>query len=150
MLTAEARLRAHAGDVLLGAAPATAELPAFPTVDRPAARRRRRAWVPLAWAASVLVAAGAGWLGSELWRTQSAGVLPTEAGMTADASPAPPAADEPAIAASPPAANTPAGRNAPAGEDAGRAAGVAAARDAASPAPPSPAAPVEIAPVEKV
>ncbi|NJD11071.1 MAG: hypothetical protein FIB01_11780 [Gemmatimonadetes bacterium] len=69
------RLRARAAGILLAAAPEI-ETPPFDLVApqltpraptmRPA--RARPAWLPLAWAASVLLAVGAGWMGSQLWR----------------------------------------------------------------------------------
>lgn len=82
------RIRARAGDILQGAGPVAPELPAFPALAGPAAPprpQRRRAWVPLAWAASVMLAAGAGWMGSELWRTEATQLPPTESGVTAPA-----------------------------------------------------------------
>jgi len=76
LLLAE-RQRARAGDILGAAVPAI-ETPPFeavtpvtiPTRPRPAtvSPRSRPAWMPLAWAASLVLAVGAGWMGSVLWR----------------------------------------------------------------------------------
>ncbi|HSJ13790.1 MAG TPA: hypothetical protein VK939_05215 [Longimicrobiales bacterium] len=88
---AEARtLRERAGTVLASAAP-TIDMPPFESMSarRPASRTPRR-WVPLAWAASLVMAVGSGWIASELWR--SGAVQPAAeqraAGRTAEPGPA--------------------------------------------------------------
>ena len=53
--------------------------------------RRRGAWVPLAWAASLVLAVGAGWMGSMLWRT---GQVPGSAAELSPAAPVQPTSAE--------------------------------------------------------
>jgi hypothetical protein len=103
-LRAAERARARAAHILAAASPAI-ETPPFELVSgplaapRPVPARPRRAvprqLLPLAWAASLMLAVGAGWMGSLLWRQGGA------ARSTA----------EPAPAASPPAARDVAVRN---------------------------------------
>lgn len=71
LLEAERTIRTRAGAVLDAAAPVI-EVPPFSELfaDSRTRPRRRRVW-PLAWAASVLLAVGAGWWGSELYRSQA-------------------------------------------------------------------------------
>jgi hypothetical protein len=96
------RQRARASDILLAATP-TIETPPFEAVQPLAAAARprpavvpipprtapRRAWVPLAWAASLVLAVGAGWMGSLLYRggapEQTAGTVQTGEAARADA-----------------------------------------------------------------
>ncbi len=66
-------------EALLGVAPAAGEIPPFEAVRAraageaaPAGRARRR-WRPTAWAASVAVALGVGWMANEMIRTGGAG-----------------------------------------------------------------------------
>lgn len=75
------RDRARAATILLDASPAI-EAPPFDAVQPALAPRRavpitrpariRGGWVPLAWAASLVLAVGAGWMGSLLWRGEAA------------------------------------------------------------------------------
>ncbi|HEX6134009.1 MAG TPA: hypothetical protein VFZ24_08595 [Longimicrobiales bacterium] len=66
-LEAEREVRERAGHVLRDASLAQIEPPPFAGLEATSRARRRRA-LPLAWAASLLMAAGAGWWGSALWR----------------------------------------------------------------------------------
>jgi hypothetical protein len=61
-LDMERATRERAGIVLRDASPAGVHTPPF----APARARARRSWLPLAWAASLIMAAGAGWWGSQL------------------------------------------------------------------------------------
>jgi hypothetical protein len=67
LLEEERELRERAGLVLRDALPPRIEVPPFESVT-PA--RPRRPILPLAWAASLLLAVGAGWWGSLLWRDE--------------------------------------------------------------------------------
>ncbi|MGH7465038.1 MAG: hypothetical protein ACREK1_07675, partial [Longimicrobiales bacterium] len=69
-LETERDTRERAGLVLGAAAPSHVDVPPYATIAGPPRVRRRR-WVPVSWAASVLVALGAGWWGSAIWRTQA-------------------------------------------------------------------------------
>ena len=71
-LRIERDLRERAGLLLADAVPAQLELPPFPAVQAATPARRRRAWIPMSWAASMLMALGAGWWGSEVWRATTA------------------------------------------------------------------------------
>jgi hypothetical protein len=76
-LEAERAIREGAGVVLHDAALARVEVPPFASIPR--ARRPRRAhWLQLSWAASVLLAVGAGWWGSEVWRATSLATVTSE------------------------------------------------------------------------
>ena len=66
-LEAERAIREGAGVVLQGARIRDVDVPPFAGVPR-AQRARRTRWVPLGWAASVVLAVGAGWWGSAAWR----------------------------------------------------------------------------------
>lgn len=66
-LEAERAVRESAGLILKDAGLAHIDVPPFTALDSP---RRTRRWLPLSWAASVVLAVGAGWLGSEAWRAQ--------------------------------------------------------------------------------
>ena len=66
-LEAERSIRASAGVVLHDARLPDVDVPPFAGV--PVAERARRGrWIPLGWAASILLAVGAGWWGSAAWR----------------------------------------------------------------------------------
>ena len=102
-LEAERRVRAGAGVILGDASVPHVEAPAFAGVA--GARRLRRArWLPLGWAASVLLALGAGWWGSEVWRAdRSEGVAVNQeaAANTARQSPGQPQPERASTAAPP-------------------------------------------------
>jgi hypothetical protein len=66
-LEAERAVRAQAGSVLHDARPAVVDIPPFEGIA-PASRPRRRSTLQYAWAASVLLALGAGWMGGALLR----------------------------------------------------------------------------------
>ncbi|CAN5804428.1 hypothetical protein BH23GEM9_BH23GEM9_16910 [soil metagenome] len=71
LLEAERAVRERAGIVLRDAAGVAADVPPFEMLTRTPATTtsvRHRSWVPMAWAASVMLAVGAGWWGSEVWR----------------------------------------------------------------------------------
>ncbi|HSJ33069.1 MAG TPA: zf-HC2 domain-containing protein [Longimicrobiales bacterium] len=70
-LEAERSIREGAGVVLRDARLSDVDVPPF--AELPQVQRVRRArWIPLGWAASILLAVGAGWWGSEAWRTPAA------------------------------------------------------------------------------
>lgn len=83
-LDAEREVRERAGLVLRDAAPPHVEPLPFAALEQ-AQRARRRTTLPLAWAASLLVAAGAGWWGSALWRGEPAPVRTSAAEAEAGA-----------------------------------------------------------------
>ncbi|HSK21232.1 MAG TPA: hypothetical protein VK912_18905 [Longimicrobiales bacterium] len=66
-LEAERSIRASAGMVLHDARLPDVDVPPFAGVPV-ADRARRGRWMPLGWAASILLAVGAGWWGSAAWR----------------------------------------------------------------------------------
>jgi hypothetical protein len=66
-LEAERTVRAQAGSVLHDARPAVMDIPPFERIA-PAAPPRQRSTLQYAWAASVLLALGAGWMGGSLLR----------------------------------------------------------------------------------
>ncbi|MBR9989829.1 MAG: zf-HC2 domain-containing protein [Gemmatimonadetes bacterium] len=66
-LEAERAVREAAGVVLGDASLSHIDVPPFAAIE---SRPRPRRWVPLSWAASILLAMGAGWWGSEMWRAQ--------------------------------------------------------------------------------
>jgi hypothetical protein len=70
-LEAERAIREGAGVVLNDASLSRVTVPPLADIGT-ASRTRRARWLPMSWAASVLLALGAGWLGSEVWRTQGA------------------------------------------------------------------------------
>jgi hypothetical protein len=137
LLEAERAVRERAGLVLRDAAAESIDVPPFEAVAAAAGMRSRRSWLPLAWAASVLLALGAGWWASDgrraaepgdLARTEAAAPVPaatpTEASTSvADAGPSE-APDEPAREGTGVAART--GRGAAATRDTARPAGRAA------------------------
>jgi len=98
LLDAERDVRERAGIVLQHAAPPFAEAPAFEHV----VPGRRRRGVPLAWAATIMLAAGAGWWGRELYDTPAMQQVTQQA-------PAPEAQVAPAVTeeAAPPPSLTP-------------------------------------------
>ena len=100
-LEAERRVREGAGVILGDASVPHVEVPAFAGVA--GARRSRRArWLPLGWAASVLLALGAGWWGSEVWRADrfdGVAVNQEAAESTAGQSPGQPQPDRASTAA---------------------------------------------------
>ena len=66
-LEAERSIRASAGLILNDARLPDVDVPPF--AGLPVAERGRRGrWIPLGWAASILLAVGAGWWGSAAWR----------------------------------------------------------------------------------
>jgi hypothetical protein len=69
-LESERTVRAQAGSVLHDARPAFIDIPPFERIA-PAAPRRRRSTLQYAWAASVLLALGAGWMGGSLLRSST-------------------------------------------------------------------------------
>jgi predicted anti-sigma-YlaC factor YlaD len=71
LLEAERAIRTRAGAVLDTVAPVV-DVPPFSELFAMHRARPRRRALPLAWAASVLLAVGAGWWGSELFRNQIA------------------------------------------------------------------------------
>jgi hypothetical protein len=70
-LEAERSIREGAGVVLRDARLSDVDVPPFAELPR-VQRARRARWLPLGWAASILLAVGAGWWGSEAWRTPAA------------------------------------------------------------------------------
>jgi hypothetical protein len=70
----EAReVKARAGRVLQDAGSVVVDMPPFEVVTGSARTQRgRRSWLPLSWAASVLLAVGAGWWGNEIRRAEDA------------------------------------------------------------------------------
>lgn len=95
-LAAERDIRERAGLVLQDAAPAWAEPPSYESL-RPTTRRRT--WVPLTWAATVLLAVGAGWWGRDITRIAETAPTPfTTPAITAPAvENAPPPAVQPPV-----------------------------------------------------
>lgn len=84
LLERERALRADAGAILQAAALDEVDVPPFPFEEvEPAARRRRRG-LPVAWAASVVLALGAGWWGNAMLRD---GRAATDAAEVAEAGP---------------------------------------------------------------
>jgi hypothetical protein len=67
-LEAERIVRERAGVVLDDAALAAVDVPPFEQLTRAPQVRRTSRWVPLAWAASLALALGAGWWGSVVFR----------------------------------------------------------------------------------
>jgi hypothetical protein len=68
-LEIERAIRERAGLVLRDAAPRRIVVPPLAAADAPARPARRTAtWVPMAWAASLVLAVGAGWWGSQIAR----------------------------------------------------------------------------------
>lgn len=98
-LEAERSIREQAGLVLRDVALADSVMPPFADIaGAPVAlpRSRPRRWMPLTWAATVLLAIGAGWWGSALWRAQDLtemAALESEQSRAALSEPAPGAAD---------------------------------------------------------
>jgi hypothetical protein len=140
--------RAGADAILRDAGVATIDVPPFEFVARgrvPAAPRRRAA-LPLAWAASVMLALGAGWWGSETWRmdraasaaadTDAAQAAPAaaraEAAITVPTEPAVAQADATTAASAPPPAERRAPVSVPDGGSAFAAAGSAGRSEAAA------------------
>lgn len=76
-LETERGIRDGAGVVLNDAAPLHVAVPPLSGVTA-APRARRARWLPMSWAATVLLAVGAGWWGSELWRAGSVTTAPVE------------------------------------------------------------------------
>jgi len=97
-LEEEKAIRARAGDVLEEGAPLSLEAPPFEEIrkrargagasgaaggtsstDGETVRRRRRPvqGLPLAWAATVVLALGVGWMGGRIWETLPQGRVPT-------------------------------------------------------------------------
>lgn len=68
-LDIEREIRERAGVVLRQTGYVDAVIPALAALDG-APRARRRTWMPMTWAASMILALGAGWWGSVLWRAQ--------------------------------------------------------------------------------
>ena len=90
----ERALARRAGAVLSAVAPAAQPVPPFEEVLRRRDRGRaagRKAWMPLAWAASLVVAIGAGWMANELLLSPAM-QEPVERAAVRDASAAPAAA----------------------------------------------------------
>jgi hypothetical protein len=124
LLEAERQLRDGARAVLLDAA-VVVDAPPFEMVARgrmpqPHRRSRMRRALPLVWAASVLLAVGTGWWGSELLRAAARDQPAARASAEEHAVDAPLASAEPAVAEQGPAGahgtpDAPAGRTAFAG-----------------------------------
>jgi hypothetical protein len=91
-------VRERAGLVLADVAGSPVDVPPYETVVGAAPSRRRPMRLPLAWAASMMLALGAGWWGSELWRTGEARVAVES---LADTTPPAAAADTEAGASEP-------------------------------------------------
>ena len=110
-LLAEARTLRERTAAVLGTAAPIIEVPPFESMaGRPPARPATSRWVPLAWAASLVMAVGSGWIASELWRTgriaaplEQAAVpeRAVESGPPAPADAESPMADEQVVVASP-------------------------------------------------
>jgi hypothetical protein len=107
LLEQERAIRERAGLVLHDAALPVVDAPPFEMIAQHQTATRKRTWLPMAWAASVLLAVGAGWWGSEIARSDEATqVLEStaarasdaqrETAAVADAPTAQAAADEPA------------------------------------------------------
>ena len=98
-LEAERRIREQAGLVLRDVALPNVAVPPFADIaGAPLAlpRSRHRRWMPLTWAATVLLAIGAGWWGSALWRAQDlteTAALESTRSRAASSAPAPGVAD---------------------------------------------------------
>ena len=91
----ERALARRAGAVLSAVAPAVHPVPPFDEVLRRRNRSsgaRRRAWMPLAWAASLVVAIGAGWMANELLLSPAM-QQPVQRAAATDAATAPAAAE---------------------------------------------------------
>lgn len=76
-LETERAIREGAGIVLNDAAPLRVAAPPLSGITA-APRSRRARWLPMSWAATVLLAVGAGWWGSELWRAGAIAPAPVE------------------------------------------------------------------------
>ncbi|HEX2165818.1 MAG TPA: hypothetical protein VHG09_01150 [Longimicrobiales bacterium] len=76
-LEAERAIRESAGLVMLDLPRPSDALPEFAGAAAPQ-RRRRAGWIPVGWAASVILAIGAGWLGSDAWGPQGGGTTMDE------------------------------------------------------------------------
>ena len=63
-------LRGHAAAILAYATPASVRAPAFETLQQEPHPVRRRRSIPLAWAATIVLAAGLGWFGRGMWQYQ--------------------------------------------------------------------------------
>jgi hypothetical protein len=74
LLETERTIRTRAGAVLDAVAPVV-DVPPFSELFATRARRAPRRRFPLAWAASVLLALGAGWIANEVFRAQETSVL---------------------------------------------------------------------------
>jgi hypothetical protein len=85
-LEMERQTRERAGLVLRDAAPARLETPPFRAAGAASSRPRRRTVLPYAWAASLLLAAGAGWWGSQISRDPRA-AAPSVRTMESEAAP---------------------------------------------------------------
>ncbi|MEX0907647.1 MAG: hypothetical protein WD054_04900, partial [Gemmatimonadota bacterium] len=91
----EARsVRERAGLILDDAGRTAVDLPPFDAIAGRAPARRRSAWLPLAWAASLLLAVGAGWWGSVLMQARQAPVV-ADAEAVRRTAPPPPLASSP-------------------------------------------------------
>lgn len=66
-LETERAVRESAGLVMHDLPSPGSIVPELPALTTPSPRRKR--WVPIGWAASIVLAVGAGWIGSEVWRT---------------------------------------------------------------------------------
>lgn len=89
LLERERALRTDAGAILQAAALDHVDVPPFPFEEAEPAPRRRSRGLPVAWAASVLLALGAGWWGNAMLRDAGAA---TDAAEVAEAGPSVPSA----------------------------------------------------------
>ena len=72
-LAQQETLRGRAAAILAYAAPASVRAPAFETLQQETRQARPRRTIPLAWAATIVLAAGLGWFGRGMWQYQPRG-----------------------------------------------------------------------------
>ena len=98
LLARERDVRERAGIVMRDARLHTVDVPPFEMLAQSRTAARRRGWLPLAWAASLLLAVGAGWYGSAIFRSTSMMVATESAASLPEGAPAAPPAGAPADA----------------------------------------------------
>ena len=101
------RLSGRASEILAVATPASMDAPPFEHIAASVAPRARRRFIPMTWAASIVLAAGLGWFGRDALYNPDAGLqrsalqVPTDSNVLESAAPMPRVVEESAPAPSP-------------------------------------------------